>query len=206
MGRTAAQEAAFANRMLSRADYYLAAVDEAFILKERGHSLRPMPTFRPEEITLGRELGRGGFGVVCEIKNFSLDPEDQPPENPQESNGGEKDSSEKVDQSLGKSNHLSEIADSEHYAIDKARQLMAGRPHKNGSARYALKMLHNELSQVEKARGMIDLALEAKYLSIVWHPNISKWLRLISTIVANGMSLNRMIYICFVSVLFCQSK
>ena len=185
MARTAAQEAAYANRMLGRAHIYLAAVDEAYILKERGHTLRPMPTFRPEEISLGRELGRGGFGVVCDIKNFTLDAEDPtpptppttttPPENPQESNG-EKDTAATVDTTVSKSNHNTEINDSEHYAIDKARQLMANRVLKNGTPRYALKMLHSELSQVEKARGMIDLALEAKYLSIVWHPNISKFL------------------------------
>jgi len=40
--------------------------------------------------------------------------------------------------------------------------------------RYALKRLHEELSEVEKARAMIDLAVEAKYLSVVWHPNIVK--------------------------------
>ena len=180
MGRTAAQEAAFANRMLGRAHVYLAAVDEAYILKERGHTVRPMPTFRPEEISLGRELGRGGFGVVCEIRNFALDTEDSPPptkappENPQESGNGEQDTAATVDTAISKSNHMSEINDSEHYSIDKARQFMANRVLKNGTPRYALKMLHSELSQVEKARGMIDLALEAKYLSIVWHPNISE--------------------------------
>ena len=178
MGRTAAQEAAFANRMLARADQYLAAVDDAYILKERGHTVRAMPKFRCEEITIGKELGRGGFGVVCEIKNFVLDPEPDPPENPQESVGGdEKETTFKVqiDSVMNKSGHLSEIADSEHYSIDKARQVMASRVNKRGTPRYALKLLHSELSQVEQARGMIDLALEAKYLSIVWHPNISKF-------------------------------
>ena len=178
MGRTAAQEAAFANRMLGKAHVYLAAVDEAYILKERGHTLRPMPTFRPEEISLGKELGRGGFGVVCDIRKFTLDTDDPstppPPENPQESNE-EKDTAGTDDTAISKSNHMSEINESEHYAIDKARQLMCNRVLRQGTPRYALKMLHSELSQVEKARGMIDLALEAKYLSIVWHPNISKF-------------------------------
>lgn len=181
MGRTAAQEAAFANRMLARADQYLAAVDDAYILRERGHSVRPMPKFRCGEITVGRELGRGGFGVVCEIKNFVLDaeePELDPPKDPQESLGvDENGTGPKIplDGAMSKSGHLSEIADSEHYAIDKARHVMASRVLKNGTPRYALKLLHSDLSQVEQARGMIDLALEAKYLSIVWHPNISKY-------------------------------
>lgn len=181
MGRTAAQEAAFANRMLSRADQYLAAVDEAYIVKERGHSLRPMPKFRPEEISLGKELGRGGFGVVCEIKKFTLDPDDAantPPdnENPQASDDPDVETGlqRTTDNAMRRSSHLSDIADSEHYAIDKARHVMEHKVLKRDSPRYALKMLHHDLSEVEKARGMIDLALEAKYLAIVWHPNISK--------------------------------
>lgn len=168
--------------MLARADQYLAAVDDAYILKERGHSVRQMPTFRPEEICVGRELGRGGFGVVCEIQKFVLDaeePERNTTETPQPSSGGEDENETsnkpKIDGLMSKSNHYSEIADSEHYAVDKARHVMANRVLKNGTPRYALKLLHSELSQVEKARGMIDLALEAKYLSIVWHPNISKY-------------------------------
>jgi hypothetical protein len=47
---------------------------------------------------------------------------------------------------------------------------------KNGYARYALKRLHNDLTELERARGMVDLAVEAKYLSLVWHPNISTYL------------------------------
>lgn len=184
MGRTAAQETAFANRMLARADQYLAAVDEAYILTERGHTARPMPRFRPEEISLGRELGRGGFGVVCEINKFTLDPAESvhntiPPENPQASDGTDLESNNNenaVDNPMSKSYHLSEVEDEEHYAIDKARHVMEHRVLKRGTPRYALKMLHSDLSQAEKARGMIDLALEAKYLSIVWHPNISKLL------------------------------
>jgi hypothetical protein len=44
----------------------------------------------------------------------------------------------------------------------------------NGEARYAIKMLHPEtLSEFERTRGMIDLAMEAMYLSALSHPNIS---------------------------------
>jgi hypothetical protein len=61
-----------------------------------------------------------------------------------------------------------------HYDIKKARLLMGQRCTRKGTARYALKRLHGALSATERARGMIDLAVEAKYLSVVWHPNISE--------------------------------
>lgn len=183
MVRTAAQEAAFANRMLARADHYLAQVDEAYILKERGHTLRPMPTFRPEEISIGAELGRGGFGVVREIRRFTLDPDEPAAENnPQESSNGDAPKTNETNNDAAATDENApadvtvtlENVDNEHYAIGKARQVMSARAQRNGKPRYALKMLHSNLAQVERARGMIDLALEAKYLSIVWHPNISK--------------------------------
>lgn len=61
-----------------------------------------------------------------------------------------------------------------HYDLKKARHFMAKRCIRKGTARYALKRLHGCLSPIERARGMLDLAMEAKYLSVVWHPNISK--------------------------------
>ncbi len=67
---TEQQEKEFARKMLLRSDAILAAVDEAYIIKERGHKVRAMPTFRPEEISLGKILGTGGFGIVNEIKGF----------------------------------------------------------------------------------------------------------------------------------------
>merc|ERR1719491_714822 len=64
--------------------------------------------------------------------------------------------------------------DDSHYDIDEARDLMNRKVLRRGVTRYALKRLHEELSEVGKARAMIDLAVEAKYLSVVWHPNIVK--------------------------------
>ena len=44
-----------------------------------------------------------------------------------------------------------------------------------GSARYALKRLRPDLpSDVEYARGALDLAIEIKFLSVLKHPNIVK--------------------------------
>jgi len=61
-----------------------------------------------------------------------------------------------------------------HYQIDSARQHMVEHVRRNGDARYAVKRLHRDLSDLERARGMIDMAIEAKFLSALWHPNIVK--------------------------------
>lgn len=61
-----------------------------------------------------------------------------------------------------------------HYDITQARKWMAREPRRDGYGRYAIKKLKENLSELEQARAMVDLAVEAKFLSIVWHPNISK--------------------------------
>jgi hypothetical protein len=53
----------------------LVSVDESFIVtgQTSEHAIRRIPTFWPEEISLGPILGRDGFGVVHEIAKFTLD-------------------------------------------------------------------------------------------------------------------------------------
>lgn len=41
-------------------------------------------------------------------------------------------------------------------------------------ARYAVKRLHRDLDARTEARGTIDLAIEAKFLTVISHPNIVK--------------------------------
>jgi hypothetical protein len=205
------QESEFARKMLLRSDAILAAVDEAYIIKERGHKVRAMPTFRPEEISLGQTLGTGGFGIVNEIKGLFLDKDDKDEaelfqaqaqseedsndeksalmtaliqNNPQgaadatlPSTGLRKRTSEPklTDQRAALStDKVSRVSDANiHYDVREAKVVMSKRAIKCGRGRYALKRLHSDLSELERARGMIDLAVEAKYLSTVWHPNIS---------------------------------
>jgi hypothetical protein len=61
-----------------------------------------------------------------------------------------------------------------HYHVDDAREFMQQHVHRNGEARYAIKKLRKDLGDLERTRGMIDLAIEAKYLTALWHPNIIK--------------------------------
>ena len=179
-----------ARRLLSRADKILADVDESYIISHRGHKQRLMPVFRPEEISLGPTLGKGGFGIVQEILKFTLDPEDEAVEY-------EKAQDNKLlvvngitgctNGITGSDNHAGRVStvvstpeemtenDHVHYDVRKARHWMSKHCQRKGAARYALKRLHEDLSEIELARGMIDLAVEAKYLSVVWHPNIGTY-------------------------------
>jgi len=165
-----------AERLLEKSDKILASVDESYIISHRGHKQRLMPVFRPEEISLGKTLGSGGFGVVNEIIKFTLDPEEESEQKEYQRqkliNGTSPNHPGRVStvistpEELSQTNHV-------HYDVRQARHWMTKRCLRKGVARYALKRLHGELTDVEKARGMIDLAVEAKYLSVVWHPNIS---------------------------------
>lgn len=181
-------ESSAAQRILLRADKILAAVDEAYIITKRNHKPRLMPTFRPEEITLGKVLGTGGFGVVNEIAKFTLDlpgceSEDEAQEAEQKVGVGNSnhdreygDPALAIESTTEKNSAEQELHDSHvHYDIRQARCLMEKRCARKGVTRYALKRLHNNLSELERARGMVDLAVEAKFLSVVWHPNIGKW-------------------------------
>jgi len=94
-----------------------------------------------------------------------------------------------------------ELEDEEHYDPGEAReymQLNARRPRRDGDddkndggdARYAIKRLHTSLTELERTRGMIDLAIESKFLSVLWHPNIIKM-----RAVASGPTLDRHFFI-----------
>lgn len=181
MTTPAEKEAEKAKRLLARADQYLAAVEDAFIIKERGHVVRPMPRFRAEEISLGKVLGTGGFGIVNEISKFTLDPD--PPEQHSSSVGSDVEGQangvangphpEESSKDPPKAEHAHDMHQ-DHDEMIRARHVMEKQAVKKGVCRYAIKRLHDDLTELERARGMVDLALEAKYLSVVWHPNISK--------------------------------
>lgn len=237
MPTTEERESAMAEKLLNNAYKMLDLIDDAFIVKERGHTPRKMPKFRPEEVSLGKVLGVGGFGVVNEITNITLDlspqasfaEDDNRPKNDNGTTGISKtEEAKETDQKEGdepsgdqattpaanderaevrengdEKNHLkvklpddlrssnfsvrsagttasvdTSCHDNQiHYEISKARHVMSRRAVRNGVSRYAIKRLHcSDLNELEKARGMVDLAMEAKYLSVVWHPNISKFL------------------------------
>lgn len=67
------------------------------------------------------------------------------------------------------------MRDDSYYNLSTARDIMARRCIRNGEARYAVKSLMKEnLTDMQYARGRIDLAIEVKYLQALRHPNIVK--------------------------------
>lgn len=118
------------------------------------------------ELVLGRVLGRGGFCVVNEIKNFKLDAKS--PLNQTTNNDGMIPDEEEDE--FGELRYDGGI-------LIQDRKFMARRCLRQGKhARYAIKTLSDEcLSDPERfVGGVIDLAVESRFLSVIRHPNIIK--------------------------------
>lgn len=98
-------------------------------------SSRTLPTFSSNEVRVGGILGMGGFCVVREVTSIQLDPI---------------------------FSHLDSI---EHKEIE-SREFMSNNCHREGHSRYAIKRLKTSFEQEkQRYRGMMDLAIEAEYLS-----------------------------------------
>lgn len=105
---------------------------------------RPLPTFGPEELEVGGILGMGGFCVVREVNRINLDP------------------------------NLNHLEPAEHSETE-SREFMSKNTLRDGHARYAIKRLKSKFEDNKhRTRGMMDLAIEAEYLSHLNHPNIIK--------------------------------
>ena len=57
---------------------------------------------------------------------------------------------------------------------DEARMFMAENSLRNGHARYAIKRLKSDLSEKDRKYAVMDMAIEAKFLAVISHPNIVK--------------------------------
>jgi len=117
-------------------------------------ALERIPKFEKNELTIGRVLGRGGFCVVSEIKAIRLA-------------DGKASRSATVDQ------------DDEHQVANAVqdRSFMQQNYLRGGKdTRYAIKILKNEKTTDPHfyINGIVDLAIEAKFLSVIRHPNVIK--------------------------------
>ena len=139
-------------------------VEEVFVGSAIANKVPHFPKFDKAECTLGKVLGKGGFGTVYEIKSFKI-------------NG------KRVDQiKEGFSDDLDETQyDMGHNADSsretRARMFIAQHCLRNNSdARYALKILSPEVvrDQGMFIQGMMDMAMETRFMSDIEHPNIVK--------------------------------
>jgi len=110
--------------------------------------------YRRTEITLGRVLGRGGFCAVSEVTTIKL---------------------QKENSSSAKTQTLKDEHDIHNIVQDRAfmeQHCLRGKK----DCRYALKRI--QASVMEDAStfilGVVDLAMEARFLAVIRHPNIIK--------------------------------
>ena len=158
-------EAKRAKEIWNKAEEVLKHVDSAYIVAN--NKTREFPKFKLSEVEAGPLLGKGGFSGVKEVLKLVLEGEDGTGASAVED---EEDEEEQEAALLKRGG----AGDEEHYSVDTARSTMAKRCIRYGSARYAIKKLKPELGVVDLARGALDLAIEIKYMSVIWHPNIGK--------------------------------
>lgn len=122
-----------------------------------------VPRFQMPELTFGRELGRGGFCTVYEVKKVSL-----------------------IGEAVKPSHHHDyddESDDGDYSRPDirlQDRQYIATRYIRKGkespdNARYAVKTMIKDLQDPTRfLGGVMDLAIETRFLAVIRHPNIIK--------------------------------
>lgn len=171
-------------QLLASAESILSDVEQSDIMKNTER--REYPTFSSGDLKMGAVLGIGGFGIVSEVAAIEFQRHD-------ENNKKEKDAAATAiaDQEDSSNDNKYPVASAapveqallvdqdhehaeQHFDVETAKHKMAKECMRLGKARYAIKRLDPLLSDMERTRGMIDMALEVKYLSVLWHPNIVK--------------------------------
>jgi serine/threonine protein kinase len=115
--------------------------------------------FENTELALGKVLGRGGFCVVYEVNKISL------------KNGGSSSSQQQQNKTTSE--------EDEYYIhnIVQDRGFMASHCIRKGKDyRYAVKKMQDASRKDPQTfiNSIVDLAVEARFLSVVRHPNIIK--------------------------------
>lgn len=127
---------------------------------------RKLPKFKQEEITKGRLLGRGGFGVVFEVTRFDIPI-------------GQTLTAKQLERTESPSLYDQEIVAC-HQSATEGRMFIAEHCHRHRNqteeARYAVKTLRFDtfLDQMDMCQALADLNVETRILSSVDHPNIIK--------------------------------
>jgi serine/threonine protein kinase len=113
-----------------------------------------IPLFEPNEIKFGKILGKGGFCTVTKLDRI---------------NEAQNDPNRRRQQSQD---------ENEFFTITQSREFICNNFIRNGEHRYAIKKLTSTLYDDGDPQhfvcGVIDLAMEVKFLSILRHPHIIK--------------------------------
>lgn len=145
-------------------DYARTKVKEVFTGSSIADNVPLFPKFEKAECILGKVLGKGGFGTVYEIKSFKINGKKV-----EQSNKGFSDDLDETQYDLGNNGDSTREV--------QARMFIAQHCLRNNSdARYALKILSPEVVRDHGMfiQGMMDMALETRFMSDIEHTNIVK--------------------------------
>ena len=152
------------------------------------NEVRRLPVFAHDEIAPGAELGEGEFSLVREIKRFKIADKCNCIIHDSESAAtgpGNLDvrvlecSPSTIDGVTWDDDCLDDSADDKddntrNEGRNEDRGFMKHHCFRDGSARYAIKQLKPIAAPEAQADAIIDLAMEAKFLAVLSHPNIIK--------------------------------
>lgn len=141
----------------ARCDYARKQVVKIFVNSNVKDHTDVYPRFEISELGMGKVLGKGGFGVVNEIRSLKI-----------------------VHDKRGKKKGDNEVDDVE----EQAREFIAEHCIRDGGdARYAVKYLREEVikNPAMFILAIKDMAIESRFLSSIKHPNIVK-MRALSTV------------------------
>lgn len=167
--------------LLANAAKMLSDVEESDIMKSSNR--RKYPAFESPEVVMGEVLGVGGFGIVSEVAAIRIKevataarknndyPESEKDGNDTKDSKPNNGAAPLSEQAVEEQDHEN---DEHHFDVETAKQKLAKRCRRFNKARYAIKRLDPSLSEKDRTRGMVDMALEVKYLTVLWHPNIVK--------------------------------
>lgn len=148
------------------ASYAERAVKKAFDGSTIADNASDYPKFKWSEMKLGKVLGKGGFGTVYEVRAFAAE-------------GGGSFAPRST-----RSHRRLQMDDEVGVGEEESRQFIAEHCLRNGGdARYAVKQLSPEVVSDSGMclQGIHDMAVEARFLSNIVHPNIIKMRALAST-------------------------
>mmetsp|Transcript_24746 Transcript_24746/g.30442 ORF Transcript_24746/g.30442 Transcript_24746/m.30442 type:complete len:414 (-) Transcript_24746:106-1347(-) len=133
---------------------------------------KAVPRFHPNEIMKGSFLGKGGYCTVTDLKVVNLKSSDSE-EKKSESSNNNVISFDSESRSEGEMINTTDLG-----GFLQSREFIATQYIRDGKARYAIKKLTPGLYEAGDAHhfvaGVIDLAMEVKFLSVIQHPHIIK--------------------------------